>query len=109
MDDPLDQKILPAKLFTLVLVSHSHAPPLLPAPHLKFDLRKVSNPPKHVRDSCDGRPKRLREHLIAKEDFCALLEMAQASIDERMSAFAGEHRDDHGKHVSRVSILWILV
>jgi hypothetical protein len=97
MDEEPCQKELSTRPFTLVLVSHSHAPPLLPAPHLKFDLRKVSNPPKHARDTCDGRSKHLREHLLASEDFCALLETAQASIDGNMLAFAEKQSEDDGK------------
>jgi hypothetical protein len=88
---------LSTRPFTLVLVSHSYAPPLLPAPHLKFDLRKVSNPPKHARDACDGRSKHLREHLLASEDFCALLETAQASIEGKMLAFAEKQSEDVGE------------
>jgi hypothetical protein len=85
---------LSTRPFTLVLVSHSYAPPLLPAPHLKFDLRKVSNPPKHARDACDGRSKHLREHLLASEDFCALLETAQASIEGKTVVAEKQSEDD---------------
>ena len=85
--------------FTLVLVSHSHAPPLLPEPHLKYDLRKMSNPPKHIRDAYDGRSKRLREHMVASGEFCALLDTAQARIVEQMSSFTEIGRGDQGKHI----------
>jgi hypothetical protein len=97
MDSQPPPRELSTRPFTLVLVSHSHAPPLLPAPHLKFDLRKVSNPPKHTRDACDGRSKHLREHLLASEDFCALLETAQASVEGKMLAFAESQREDDGE------------
>jgi hypothetical protein len=90
-------RTLSPRPFTLVLVSHSHAPPLLPAPHLKFDLRSFSNPPKHTRDACGGRSKHLREHLLASEDFCALLETAQASIEGKMVGFAEKQSEDDGK------------
>jgi hypothetical protein len=66
---------------------------------LKFDLRKVSNPPKHTRDACDGRSKYLREHMLASDDFCALLETAHASIEGKMVGFAGDRRDDIGKEL----------
>jgi hypothetical protein len=96
MNTQLPPRELSTRLFTLVLVSHSHSPPLLPAPDLKFDLRKISNPPKHTRDSCDGRSKHLREHLLASEDFCALLEMAQASIEGKM-VVAEKQSEDVGE------------
>jgi hypothetical protein len=92
---------LPARPFNLVLISHSHAPPLLPEPHLKFDLRKTSNPPKHIRDAYDGRSKRLREHMLSSDDFCALLDTAQARIEEQMPSFTEIDRgDQQGKHKS---------
>jgi hypothetical protein len=101
--DPADDQSLPGRPtrpFTLVLISHSHAPPLLPEPHLRFDLRKTSNPPKHIRDAFDGRSKRLREHMMASDEFCALLDTAQARIEEQMSSFAEKDRGGAGKHIS---------
>jgi RNase adaptor protein for sRNA GlmZ degradation len=68
----------------LVLISHSHRRPLSHPPDLKFDLRKVSNPPKHIRDAYDGRSKRLREHMMHMEDFTSLLDTAKKSIEEQM-------------------------
>jgi hypothetical protein len=91
---------LPSRPFTLVLVSHSHAHPLLLEPHLKFDLRKTSNPPKHIRDAYDGRSKRLREHMLSNDEFRALLDTAQARIEEQMSSFAVIDRGDQGEHIS---------
>jgi len=85
--------------FTLAIISYSHAPPLLPAPQLKFDLRKTSNPPKHIRHAYDGRSKRLREHMMANEEFCARLETAQASTEEQMSSFAEYDPENPGEHV----------
>lgn len=87
----------PARLYILTLVSHSHSPPLNPAPQLKFDLRKITNPPKLIRDSCDGRSKRLREHMLANDDFVALVETAQASIAEEMMALAGHNTGSLGE------------
>lgn len=95
-----DPPELTTRAFTLVLTSHSHAPPLLLEPHLKFDLRKTSNPPKHIRDAYDGRSKRLREHMMASDEFCALLDTAQARIEEQMSSFVGNDRGGAGKHIS---------
>jgi RNase adaptor protein for sRNA GlmZ degradation len=70
----------------LVLISHSHRRPLSLSPDLKFDLRKVSNPPKHIRDAYDGRSKRLREHMMHMEDFTSLLNTAKQSIEDEMMA-----------------------
>lgn len=92
-----DSAGLPTRPFTLILISHSHAPPLVPKPQLKFDLRKTSNPPKNIRDAYDGRSKRLREHMMAGDDFCALLDTAQTRIGEQMSSFAGPGRGDPGQ------------
>ena len=104
MDSPIlnsadiqDPPELPIRPFTLMIVSHSHTPPLIPEPHLKFDLRKTGNPPKHIRDAYDGRSKRLREHMMASDEFCALLDTAQASIEEQMSSFAGRGREEPGQ------------
>lgn len=69
---------------TLVLVSHAHAPPLSPAPRLKFDLRWVTNPPKHIRSAYDGRSKRLRDHLLHEDAFVNILDTAEAKIKEEM-------------------------
>jgi hypothetical protein len=70
----------------LVLISHSHRRPLFRPPNLKFDLRRVSNPPKHIRDAYDGRSKRLREHMMHIEDFKSLLDTAKKSIENEMEA-----------------------
>jgi hypothetical protein len=68
----------------LILISHSHRRPLSSAPDLKFDLRKVSNPPKHIRDAYDGRSKRLREHMMHMVEFTSLLDTAKKNIEEEM-------------------------
>ncbi|KAF2173844.1 hypothetical protein M409DRAFT_48762 [Zasmidium cellare ATCC 36951] len=65
---------------TLAIWSHSHAPPLIPAAEISFDLRRVTNPPKHIRDSYDGRSKRLREHLLHDATFVNLLQSAMEEI-----------------------------
>jgi hypothetical protein len=100
MDEQPYPKEVSTRPFTLVLVSHSHAPPLIPSPHLKFDLRKVSNPPKHTRDAYDGRSKHLREHLLASEGFCALLETAHTGIEGKMLGFAENESEDVGESIS---------
>ena len=89
---------LPTRPFTLVLISHSHAPPLLPEPHSKYDLRKTSNPPKHIRDAYDGRFQRLREHMLSSDEFCTLLDTAQARIEKQMASITENHAEGSGKH-----------
>lgn len=65
----------------LLLTSHAYTPPLRPAPHLRYDLRAVQNPPKALRDAgYTGQSKRLREHLRGNADFIALLEKAEGEI-----------------------------
>lgn len=65
---------------TLAIWSHSHAPPLQPSADISFDLRRVPNPPKHIRDNYDGRSKRLREHLLHDATFANLLQSAMQEI-----------------------------
>lgn len=74
---------------TLIIVSHAHAPPLSPAPTLKFDLRRVQNPPKHIRDAYDGRSKRLRNHMLQEDGFASLLNTAEAEIRAELSNMSG--------------------
>jgi hypothetical protein len=64
----------------LVLTSHAHSPPLRPAPHLKYDLRTVPNPPKAIRDAYTGVSKRLRDHMLDHDIFVESLERAEAEI-----------------------------
>lgn len=74
-------------LVTLAIWSHSHAPPLQPPADVNFDLRRVPNPPKHIRDHYDGRSKRLREHLLHDATFANLLQSAM----EEILQFVKEH------------------
>ena len=68
----------------LLLTSHAHAPPLQPAPDLKYDLRSTRNPPKEIRDRHKGTSKRLREHMLSQQGFVALLDRAEADIHAQM-------------------------
>jgi hypothetical protein len=43
----------------LLLISHASSPPLQALPTLKYDLRSVPNPPKHIRDNYTGLDNRL--------------------------------------------------
>lgn len=71
---------------TLILVSHAHARPLSHPPDLKYDLRKISNPPKHIRDAYDGRSKRLREHMLHDDAFIRLLETARTDVEAQVAS-----------------------
>jgi hypothetical protein len=86
----------------LILISHSHRHPLSRPPNWKFDLRKVSNPPKHIRDAYDGRSKRLREHVMHHEDFTSLLDTAKRSIEEEMTVLISNVEGKWAKILSRL-------
>jgi RNase adaptor protein for sRNA GlmZ degradation len=42
--------------------------PLLPAPHISIDLRKLANPPRQVRGKHNGTSKMLKEWLFSNEE-----------------------------------------
>ncbi|KAH8684752.1 hypothetical protein BGZ60DRAFT_172691 [Tricladium varicosporioides] len=78
---PLSQNILTdGALPVLILISHGHSPPLNPTPDLKFDVRSLPNPPKHIRDAHNGTSKRLQEWLLRDSDFIAQRDMIMAKI-----------------------------
>ncbi|KAH6679634.1 hypothetical protein B0J14DRAFT_650020 [Halenospora varia] len=68
----------------LILISHGHSPPLNPTPHLKFDVRSLPNPPKHIRDAHNGTSKRLQEWLLRDSDFMVQRDMIAADIRAAM-------------------------
>ncbi|KAH8653370.1 hypothetical protein BX600DRAFT_440452 [Xylariales sp. PMI_506] len=70
----------------LILTSHAHVPPLRPASDLKYDLRRIPNPPKAIRSSHKGTSKRLREHMLGHTEFTRLLEQAEKEIRVCMEA-----------------------
>lgn len=84
---------------TIIIISHAHAPSLSPAPTLTFDLRKVKNPPKHIRDAYDGRSKRLRNHLLQEDGFASLLNTAEAEIKAELSNMDGDGFGKSNAHV----------
>lgn len=43
--------------------------------------------------------------MLANEDFCALLETAQASVMESILSFAESHREALGEHVLLMSVM----
>ncbi|EPS42916.1 hypothetical protein H072_3104 [Dactylellina haptotyla CBS 200.50] len=59
--------------------SGTHYGPLKPPATLRYDLRKITNPPKHLRN-LDARSKNLREHLLNESDFVGLLETIHNDI-----------------------------
>lgn len=63
--DALNELDLPL----LTLISHGHAPPLHPKPTLKFDVRSLPNPPKHIQDAYNGTSSRLQEWMNAHEKY----------------------------------------
>ncbi|KAJ6259552.1 hypothetical protein Dda_5189 [Drechslerella dactyloides] len=60
--------------------SGAHYGPLQPPATLRYDLRKIPNPPKQLRDTLDGRSKKLRNHLTNDEQFMQLLDTIHADI-----------------------------
>lgn len=68
----------------LLLISHSHSPPLNPSPHLKFDVRSLPNPPKNVRDAYDGTSKRLQEWMRSEESFLGKRDSVKEEIGKRL-------------------------
>jgi RNase adaptor protein for sRNA GlmZ degradation len=72
---------------TLVLISHSHSPPLNPPASLSFDLRALANPPKYIRDAHNGTSKRLREWLNHDLGFVARRDAIRMLIVEAMEEF----------------------
>ena len=80
------QNLLPeAELPTLYLISFGHSPPLKPAPQLKFDVRSLPNPPKHIRDAHNGTSKRLQEWMQTDAKFLARRDAIKEEIEEAMA------------------------
>jgi len=86
------QNILPeVNLSTLVLISHGHSPPLKLAPQLKFDVRSLPNPPKHIRDAHNGTSRRLQEWMLSDPVFAARRDAIRSEIEARMTKMTSEH------------------
>ncbi|KAF7192588.1 hypothetical protein HII31_06050 [Pseudocercospora fuligena] len=80
----------------LLIVSHARTPPLNPPGNLKYDLRSIPNPPKHIRDAYNGTSKRLREWMLAEPAFVTLVEQAIEEIEERMKDVDARSAADEG-------------
>ncbi len=75
----------------LILISHGHAPPLHPRPRLRFDVRSLPNPPKHIRDAYNGTSKRLQEWMGADERFGQRRDEIKREIEGEMRRVTEEH------------------
>jgi hypothetical protein len=79
----------------LVLISSGHSPPLNPAPQLRFDVRSLPNPPKHIRDAYTGTSKRLQEWLRQDSQFLARRDTIRSEIEAVMTAALDKHKKQH--------------
>ncbi|KAG4432457.1 hypothetical protein IFR05_012047 [Cadophora sp. M221] len=78
----------------LVLISHGHAPPLNPRPQLKFDVRNLANPPKHIRDNLNGTSWRLQEWMLSDPKFGERRDAIKKEIEEEMKRMTAEHEKE---------------
>ena len=89
------QNFLPeVNLPLLILISSGHSPPLNPVPHLKFDVRSLPNPPKHIRDAYTGTSKRLQEWMRKDSRFLARRDAIRSEIEAAMSLKLDEHEKE---------------
>jgi len=87
----------PEHLPKIIIISHGHSPPLVPPAELKYNLRRIPNPPKRIRDALDGRSKRLRDHMREHEEFMSLLDQAHKEIQQAaMASLAVPQKTDGG-------------
>ncbi|KAE9380227.1 hypothetical protein N431DRAFT_394851 [Stipitochalara longipes BDJ] len=85
------QSFLPdLELPTLVLISHGHSPPLNPSPQLRFDVRSLPNPPKHIRDTHNGTSKRLQEWMLTDAKFLTRRDEIKSEIEAAMTTMTAE-------------------
>ncbi|PVH87629.1 hypothetical protein DL98DRAFT_509850 [Cadophora sp. DSE1049] len=75
----------------LILISHRHAPPLNPRPQLRFDVRSLPNPPKHIRDALNGTSWRLQEWMLSDAMFGERRDAIRKEIEEEMTRMTAEH------------------
>ncbi|WPH00345.1 Hypothetical protein R9X50_00317000 [Acrodontium crateriforme] len=66
----------------LMIFSHGHAKPLTPPGNLTYNLRKITNPPRHMLQNYDGRARRLRDHMLRDAEFVSMLERARRDVDD---------------------------
>ena len=78
------------ELLTLVLISHGHSPPLNPPPRLRFDVRFLPNPPKHIRDAHNGTSKRLQEWMRTDAKFLTRRDEIKSEIEAAMTRMTAE-------------------
>ncbi|KAH7346438.1 hypothetical protein BKA65DRAFT_551344 [Rhexocercosporidium sp. MPI-PUGE-AT-0058] len=75
----------------LVLISHGHAPPLNPHPQLRFDVRSLANPPKHIRDNLNGTSWRLQEWMLSDPKFGERRDAIRKEIEKEMNRMTAEN------------------
>jgi RNase adaptor protein for sRNA GlmZ degradation len=86
------QSLLPEVEFPrLVLISHGSSPPLNPASHLRFDVRSLPNPPKHIRDAYNGTSKRLQEWMQTDGRFIARRDEIKFEIEQALTTMTTTH------------------
>lgn len=71
---------------TIEIISHAHAPPLDPPADVKFDLRRIENPPRQQRNEYDGRAKRMRKEFLQDPQFETLVETARKEVSDLVAA-----------------------
>ena len=84
----------------LHIISYGHKRgPLVPPPDLLFDMRRLPNPPKHVRSKQTGVFKPLRDWLFADASVQARFAEVSNLIQDRVS-----EADSKGERVLRVGV-----
>ncbi|KAH8816211.1 hypothetical protein F5884DRAFT_775390 [Xylogone sp. PMI_703] len=94
----LQSSIILADIPTLLLISHSYSPPLLPSPQLKFDLRSQPNPPKYIRDAHTGLSSRLQEWLKNDPQFISKRDEIRHEIELAMSQAMDKHEQPRSEN-----------
>ncbi|KAK0120005.1 hypothetical protein ONS95_011423 [Cadophora gregata] len=78
----------------LTLISHGHAPPLDPQPQLRFDVRNLPNPPKHIRDAFNGTSRRLQEWMLSDTKFCGRRDAIRIEIEVEITKMNAEREQN---------------
>jgi hypothetical protein len=88
------EDVVPDQFPTLILTSHGQTPPLHPVPQLKFDVRTLPNPPKHIRDAHNGTSRRLQEWLYSDPAFVTRRAEISGAIESAMADLMCRQRRD---------------
>jgi hypothetical protein len=84
------------RILKLIVVSHSYSPHLNPPQRLKFDVRSLLNPPKHIRDAYNGTSRGLQECKLSDARF---LDCRDEIKRDNESAMAFLIQEDEKWHV----------